>query len=283
MNEAELSTSLGMNTEGVNIYNCYVNSRYLSIKHSSYFQVYQDLLEEYRGKEIVFVEIGVLNGGSLFMWRDYLGPKARIIGVDLNPLAKKWESSGFEIFIGSQADVDFWHNLFKAIGSVDVILDDGGHTNEQQIVTASVCIPYIRDGGLLIVEDTHSSYMNDFGNPSKYSFMNFVKRLMDGVNSRFPAVHDLRHTLSALVYSIGIFESIVCFKIDRNKCFMSAPTSNGGISSDAADFRYHNSRAMRLNDFLTFQLKRIGIRFSAKTFFSKIDQKLIGIKLRRYF
>ena len=34
------------------------------------------------------MEIGVLGGGSLFMWRDYFGPKARIIGVDLNPNAK---------------------------------------------------------------------------------------------------------------------------------------------------------------------------------------------------
>ena len=36
------------------------------------------------------------------MWRDYFGKDARIIGIDLNPEAKKWEKHGFEIFIGNQ-------------------------------------------------------------------------------------------------------------------------------------------------------------------------------------
>ena len=29
-------------------------------------------LKKYIGKKIILVEIGVLNGGSLFMWRDFL-------------------------------------------------------------------------------------------------------------------------------------------------------------------------------------------------------------------
>ena len=66
----------------------------------------QKKFDEIVGKEITFVEIGILDGGSLFMWRDFFGNKARIIGVDLNPEAKKWEKEGFEIFIG------IWH-LYK--------------------------------------------------------------------------------------------------------------------------------------------------------------------------
>ena len=106
----------------------------------------------------------------------FFGKKARIIGVEFNPAAKKWEKDGFEIFIGSQSDEKFWDNFFKKIGSVDIILDDGGHTNEQQIVTAHKGIPFIKDGGLLIVEDTHTSYMTKFGNPSKYSFIEWSKK-----------------------------------------------------------------------------------------------------------
>ncbi len=77
--------------EQIEIYRHYRNSKYLSIKHSSYFQVYEELLSKYRNKKITFVEIGVFNGGSLFMWRSYFGPEARIIGIDFNPEAKKWE------------------------------------------------------------------------------------------------------------------------------------------------------------------------------------------------
>ena len=107
-------------------YQSYKKSPYRCVKLTTYFDVYDDLFAQYRGKEITFVEIGVLFGGSLFMWRDFFGPKARIIGVDLNPNAKKWEEEGFEIYIGSQSDENFWNRFVEEITSVDVVLDDGG-------------------------------------------------------------------------------------------------------------------------------------------------------------
>jgi hypothetical protein len=223
------------------IYRAYKRSKYLSVKHSSYFHVYETLLGRYRGTNLTFIEIGVLNGGSLFMWRDYFGPTARIIGVDANPGAKKWENDHFEIFIGDQSDGKFWDRLFSIVGDVDVVLDDGGHTNDQQIITTEKCIPHIRDGGILIVEDTHASYQKSFGNPSKYSFINYCKMVIDAIHSRFPAVHASTSSLRDSVSSIEIYESIVCFRIDRANCFVSSATSNEGISSEAHDFRYHGS------------------------------------------
>jgi hypothetical protein len=241
----------------LDIYRCYKRSKYLSLKHSSYFHVYEELLAKYRGKEITFVEVGVLNGGSLFMWREYFGPAARIIGIDVNPDAKKWEKDNFEIFLGSQSDEKFWDQLFSAVGDVDVVLDDGGHTNEQQIITAERCIPHIKDGGMLIVEDTHTSYLTNFGNPSKYSFISYVKTLIDGINSRFPAVKVSDTSLNKAVSSVGIYESIVCFQVDRTKCFVSSPTSNMGISSNAGDFRDHGSVLHEGIDFLCLDRRSV--------------------------
>ena len=48
-------------------------------------------------------------------------------------------------------------------------------------------IPNIKDGGIILIEDTHTSYSKRFGNPSKYSFINYSKYLVDVVNSRFPS------------------------------------------------------------------------------------------------
>ena len=73
-------------------FSAYKKSPYRSIKHSTYFSVYDHLFSKFRNKKIVFIEIGVLAGGSLFMWRNFFGSKARIIGVDMNPDAKKWEN-----------------------------------------------------------------------------------------------------------------------------------------------------------------------------------------------
>ena len=124
-----------MNYKNTKSYAAFMNSPYRSIKHESYFNVYDTLLKEYIGKEITFVEVGVLDGGSLFMWKNFFGEKARVIGIEINEHAKVWEEYGFEIFIGSQSDPNFWANFYETVGNVDVILDDGGHTYKQQIIT----------------------------------------------------------------------------------------------------------------------------------------------------
>ena len=274
----------------LDIYRCYKRSKYLSVKHSTYFHVYEELLTKYRGKNFTFVEIGVLNGGSLFMWRDFFGPAARIIGIDLNPDAKKWEKDNFEIFVGSQSDEKFWDQLFSAVGDVDVLLDDGGHTNEQQIITAAKCIPHIKDGGMLIVEDTHTSYMRKFGNPSKYSFINYCKTLIDSINSRCPWVTVSNNSLNRVVCSVEVFESIVCFRVDRTKCFTGSLTSNEGISSNARDFRNQGSLLQETEHFLRQQLRFLSVdgvvrrsgAYIARFMFSA-RAKLRSRKLRKYF
>ncbi len=174
-------------------------------------------------KKITFVEIGVLSGGSLFMWKDYFGKDARIIGVELNPEAKKFEKEGFEIYIGNQSDENFWKGFFDKVGEVDIVLDDGGHTNFQQIVTCCSCIPSIKENGIMVVEDVFHSYGLSYGakgffNPSKYSFINFCKKSIDDINFRFPNSKKFRFSLNRFIYSIEFFESIVAFKINKNLC-----------------------------------------------------------------
>lgn len=265
------------------IYKSYLKSPYLSYKHSTYFQVYEELLTPYRNKKITFVEVGVLNGGSLFMWRDFFGPEVRIIGVDFNPLAKRWEQDGFEIHIGSQSDPEFWREFFSSVGMVDVLLDDGGHTNEQQIVTTHQAIPFIKDGGLLIVEDVHASYFKDFGNPSKFSFINYAKLFIDGLNARFPGVNVIQNMYRDMVYSVHFYESIVGFSVDRRKCFISSWTSNEGQSFDAEDFRHHDSMARRINQTLISAFSRVGIKFSMGKFLKLIEAPLVKARLGKYF
>ncbi|OZA47501.1 MULTISPECIES: class I SAM-dependent methyltransferase [unclassified Polaromonas] len=269
--------------EELQIYQSYLQSPYLSLKHSAYFQVYEELLSKYRNKPITFVEIGVLNGGSLFMWRHFFGPQARIIGVDFNPLAKRWEKDGFEIHIGSQSDLQFWNSFFNSVGMVDVLLDDGGHTNEQQIVTTHQSIPFIKDGGLLIVEDVHTSYFKDFGNPSKYSFISYAKLFIDGINARFPGVKVAQKLFRDAVYSVHFYDSIVAFSIDRRKCFTSQWTSNQGQTFEAEDYRHHDSLARKTNQALISGFRKVGIKFSMGKFLNVIEKPIIKLRLKRYF
>lgn len=251
------------------VFKAFKKSPYRSIKVSSYFHSYAEILEKYRNKKIIFIEIGVLNGGSLFMWREYFGPKARIVGIDLNPDAKKWEKDGFEIYIGNQSDVMFWRKLFMKLGKVDIILDDGGHTNEQQIITAREVISNIKDGGLLLVEDVHTSYMRRFGNPSRTSFMEWCKHLINNINSRFSGIQNSNLPYKKFVYSIQFFESIVCFHINRAKCLDSDIVTNKGKFTNASDFRHKNTLLEKYN---------IKNRWILWCYFKIRDQKL-----KKYF
>ena len=61
------------------------------------FKRLKEIFNKYVGKKITFVEVGVLHGGSLFMWREYFGKEARIIGIDLHPKAKELEKL-YDIF-----------------------------------------------------------------------------------------------------------------------------------------------------------------------------------------
>jgi hypothetical protein len=159
----------------------------------------------------------------------------------LNPDALEWEKHGFEIYIGDQASDIFWRNLFQKIGKVDVLIDDGGHTNRQQIVTAHHAIQNINDDGILIIEDVHTNYFREFGNPSRYSFINFAFRIVDSVNSRTYSLRRAYAQYSSRVYSVTFFESIVAFHINSQLCKQSIPTSNSGETRSVKDFRYHGS------------------------------------------
>ena len=196
---------------------------------------------------MVFVEVGILSGGSLFMWREYFGPEARIIGVDLNPDAAKWREHGFEVYIGDQSQERFWSDFFAAVGPVDIILDDGGHRNHQQIVTTACTLPHINDGGMLVVEDVHTSYMQKFGNPSRHSFISYCKFAVDSVNARSPYASGRLAALRNIVHSIEFFESIVAFKVDRSLCVAPQFLTNEGISDGARDFRDIGTFDARLN------------------------------------
>lgn len=150
-----------------------------------YFDVYHRHFARYRGTACTLVEFGVYHGGSLQMWRDYLGPQARIVGVDIDPRLTDLGEPGVEIVIGDQADRAFLRKLAKDLGRIDILIDDGGHTMRQQIATVEELFGTVADDGVLLVEDTHTSYWREYGGGLRapHSFMEFAKQLVDELNA----------------------------------------------------------------------------------------------------
>lgn len=156
-------------------------------KWVNYFQIYEQWFSPYRGKEIVFVEVGVQNGGSVQMWKHYFGKNAKIIGVDIDPNCKQLEEEQITVEIGSQEDVNFWAAFKEKYPRVDILLDDGGHTMNQQITTFREMFPHIREGGLYMCEDCHTSYIDNEpwsggGLKREGTFIEFMKNIIDEIN-----------------------------------------------------------------------------------------------------
>jgi hypothetical protein len=274
-----------MNINNLYLEKLFNNSKYKSYKYQKYFQVYEYLFSKYINKKITFVEIGVLNGGSLFLWREFFGNSARIIGIDLNPDCKKLEKEGFEIFIGDQSDKNFWFNFFNKVGKVDIVLDDGGHTNIQQIQTTCCVVENINDNGVLVIEDTHTSYMKRFFNPSKYSFINFAKKIIDDINYMFLGLGSFNFSLNKYIHSIEFFESIVAFKINKNLCIYNRQIQNTGLSFNHEDFRNSSEENKNFYKKLLMYKKKYSYKFlSIFSLFYKLYKNHRQIKnIKKYF
>jgi len=218
------------------LFKAFENSEYRSTKHTNYFYIYDDLLKKYSDKKITLVEVGIASGGSLFMWKKFFKDNARIIGIDFNPGAKKWEKYDFEIYIGNQSSSNFWETFYKKVGKIDVLIDDGGHTNEQQLCTFLSSYKNINNDGLIIFEDTHASYMREFGNPSKYSFINFCKNILDMQNQKSISKKTNYEYLKK-IHKIDFFQSIVAFHIDEKKAEKNDSIINEGKLVNSEDYR----------------------------------------------
>ena len=139
------------------------NTGRLIHKWKHYFAIYDRHFSRFRDTDVHVAEIGISQGGSLQMWKQYFGPKAKIFGVDINPYCKKLEEEGIEIFIGDQEDRTFLKSLTQKIPKIDILIDDGGHSMKQQIATYEELFSHIDENGIYLCEDVHTSYCPGWG------------------------------------------------------------------------------------------------------------------------
>ncbi len=124
-------------------------------KWNHYFDIYDRHFSRFRGREVHVLEIGIYSGGSLELWRNYFGQNCHIYGIDIEPACMAYEGDSVRVFIGDQGDRAFWKQFRQAVPTLDIVVDDGGHLPEQQIVTIEELLPYLRPGGVYLCEDRH--------------------------------------------------------------------------------------------------------------------------------
>lgn len=161
------------------------NSGRQIFKWHHYFDIYDRHFKRFRGKEIVVVEIGVFQGGSLQMWKNYFGSAAKIYGIDINPRVEELREENIDIIIGSQSDKNFLRKLKNELPPIDILIDDGGHKMKQQIFTFQELFSKIKSNGVYVCEDLATSYHLGYGGGYKRrgTFIEFSKNLIDKLNA----------------------------------------------------------------------------------------------------
>jgi hypothetical protein len=148
------------------------------------------------------------------MWRDYF-PNATVYGFDSD--LSQMEGELGERIVTLQGDQSKREDL-DSVGerwSYDLIVDDGGHTMEQQQVTLAALFPKLKPGGYYILEDLHTSFLPDFGiDPDgKNATVNVIEQCADGrpVESKYMTDGE-RAYLEANVAEVYIYgkKSMTC-------------------------------------------------------------------------
>jgi glycosyltransferase involved in cell wall biosynthesis len=182
-------------------------------KWMHYFEIYERHFTKFRNQPISLLEFGVLHGGSLQMWKYFFGPTAQIYGADINPRCAELTEENIRILHADQESRDSLRNICNTLPPFDIIIDDGGHTMLQQTYTFEEMWGHLKEGGVYMVEDMHTSYWPSFGGGYKNAtnFMEYTKNLIDQLNAWYAVagsglvVNDFTRT----AYSMHYYDSVL--------------------------------------------------------------------------
>lgn len=180
-------------------------------KWLQYPAVYEREFAQYRGTDVNFLEIGIFKGGSLELWREYFGGDAKIAGLDINPDCAGYVDAPNRAFIGSQADPAFLRSVIDEISAPDIILDDGSHIADHQMVTFQTLFPLLKTGGLYAIEDLHTAYWPGFykgGYKRSGTAIELAKTLVDDMHAWYHT-NGCKLADKSAIASVRFYDSIV--------------------------------------------------------------------------
>lgn len=147
---------------------------------SSRFHNYLDFYEKHLpGRDFSgrLLEIGVMDGFSMRMWREYY-PRAEIIGLDIKDMHHLYNDTWQVPKSVQLLKLDGTNAAqLKPLGMFDIIIDDGSHmTADQQKSFEILYYNQLNAGGIYILEDLWTSYVKYHQN-AKITTVEYLKRL----------------------------------------------------------------------------------------------------------
>jgi hypothetical protein len=156
-------------------------------KIKKYIDVYSEIFEPLKDKQLNILELGVFDGGSLKMWYQYFN-FSRIVGLDWN-IDKKVNLDGFddriEMYHGDQGDVNVLQKIVNDYKFFDIIIDDASHIAEKTKISFDFLFPFLKSNGFYVIEDWGTGYWEswkdgkDFKDHHYQGMVGFIKDLVD--------------------------------------------------------------------------------------------------------
>lgn len=133
-----------------------------SSKRHDFLETYERHLSRFCDSATSVLEIGVFNGASLRMWEEFFR-EAQIVGVDVKPEAVEHQVGRVRVEIGNAGSVPFLREVAERHGPFDVIVDDGSHLWDHQQIAFRILWPFLKPGGVFVIEDINTSYVPRYG------------------------------------------------------------------------------------------------------------------------
>jgi len=129
----------------------------------SYVPFYSELFEGRNIRKVLEIGIGFeslmtpfvpffVPGASLKMWAEYW-PEAEIYACDIRPDTLINEGR-IHSTVCDQSSVASVRSMLADYGTdFDLVIDDGSHELDHQIITARIIVPVLKEGALYVIED----------------------------------------------------------------------------------------------------------------------------------
>jgi len=135
-----------------------------------YLRNYEDYFAPLVNKEVRLLELGIYNGGSLCLWRDYF-ERGLIVGLDINPVTLDGSSERIRIYQGAQQDTALLDRIAAetAPDGFDVIIDDCSHIGVLSRASFwHLFDNHLKSGGLYVIEDWGTGYWESWVDGVRY-------------------------------------------------------------------------------------------------------------------
>ena len=144
---------------------------------------YEGVLQEFADRPITLLEFGSGDHAAIATWLEFF-PRAAIVGVFPDQDARAFARERVTIEIGNQGDASFLRHLIGTYAP-DVVIDDGWHLWDMQILALRHLFPALRPGGVYIVQALQTSFGAEheklYRGGAEVSAFAYIQSLLPGV------------------------------------------------------------------------------------------------------